>query len=482
MRCLRKDPARRFQHTADLKVILEELKEDFDLGAPGTTRMVPSAPGRSRRLVWAAAGAIVVGMAATWIWRSFPPSQPVPPALYAPAPITSYAGNQMYPSFSPDGSQIAFSWNGPAEDNFDIYVKLIGAGAPLRLTTNPAYDSFPRWSPDGRWIAFIRITAKIDSFSVIVIPALGGQERSIGTFHNNARESSLPLESLCWTRDSQALIVSAAESTGQPNRLLLVPLEGGEPRALTHPGPESLGDGRPALSSDGRQLLFLRVANSSRLFVLSLSAAMEPEGDPRLVDQRQPFVSEADWLPDTREIVFASTENNVSTLFRASTRPGAPERAIPGTGSSAYSPTVSGRGNRLAYQTGSADSNFWAVDLMTRTASLDRALSSSFRDVLPQFSPDGKRVAFYSSRSGTTQLWTANRDGSQAAALASKAGTVTAGPRCSPDGQQIVFDSDTGGATHVYVIGADDTAEPYRERPGKKLSGIGRRSEPGRFR
>src|SRR5215471_159024 len=35
MRCLRKDPARRFQHTADLKVILEELKEDFDLGAPG---------------------------------------------------------------------------------------------------------------------------------------------------------------------------------------------------------------------------------------------------------------------------------------------------------------------------------------------------------------------------------------------------------------------------------------------------------------
>ena len=469
MRCLRRDPARRFQHTADLKVILEELKEDFDSCALGNISRATPAARRSRPLVWTAAGAVVLGMAAAGIWRSFSLFPTVPSALYTPVPITSYPGNQMSPSFSPDGSQIAFSWNGPAEDNFDIYVKLIGAGAPLRLTTNPAYDSFPRWSPDGRWIAFVRITAKIDSFSVIVVPALGGQERGIGTFHNNAREASLPLESLCWTSDSQALVVSAAESTGRPNRLLLVPLDGGEPKALTHPSPESLGDGRPALSSDGRQLLFLRVANSSRLFVLALSAAMEPEGDPRLVDQHQPFVSEADWLPDTREIVFASTANNVSTLFRTSTRRGAPEHAIPGTGSSAYGPTISRRGSRLAYQTGSADSNLWAVDLMTRTASLDRALSSSFRDVFPQFSPDGKRVAFYSSRSGTTQVWTANRDGSQATALTSMAGPTTASPRWSPDGQKIVFDSDTGGTIHIYVIGADG-GQPRQAAPGDGYS------------
>jgi serine/threonine protein kinase len=469
MRCLRKDPARRFQHTADLKVALEELKEESDSGALGAVPKATPVPRRSRRFVWAAAGAVVLSMAAVAIWRTLSVSPPVP-STYTPVPITSYRGNQLSPSFSPDGSQIAFAWNGPEEDNFDIYVKLIGAGTPLRLTTNPAFDAFPRWSPDGRWIAFIRITEKIDSFSVIVVPALGGPERRIGTFHNNAREAFVPLESVCWTRDSQALIVSASESAGQPNRLVRVPLEGGEPKALTHPGPELVGDGRPALSSDGRELLFLRVGNSSSLFVLPLSAAMEPKGEPQRVEQHQPFVTEADWLPDTRDIVFASAANTTSTLFRISTGHGGPELAIAGTGSSAYSPTVSGRGNRLAYQTGAEDSNFWAVDLITRTASLDRGLSSSFRDVFPQFSPDGKRVAFYSSRSGTKQIWTANRDGSQAAALTSMAGPTTASPRWSPDGQQIVFDSDTGGTVHIYVIGADG-GQPRQAAAGEGYSG-----------
>ena len=466
MRCLRKDPARRFQHMADLKVALEELKEESDSGALGAISVATPVSRRSRWLVWAAAGAIVLSIAALAIWRFFFLPPPAAATLYAPVPITSYAGNQLSPSFSPDGSQIAFAWNGLAEDNFDIYIKLIGAGTPLRLTTDPAFDFYPRWSPNGRWIAFIRIADKTDSFSVLVIPALGGPERRLGTFHNNAIAASLPLESLCWTHDSKAVVISGAESTGRPNRLVLVPLEGGEPKALTHPGPELFGDGMPALSSDDRQLLFLREANFSGLFVLSLSAAMEPQGDPERIDDHQQNVTAADWLPASREIIFASSVNSTSTLFRISTGHGAQERAIPGTGSSAYSPTVSWRGNRLAYVTGTADANFWAVDLTTRTASLDRALSSSFRDVFPQFSPDGKRVAFYSTRSGTTQIWTANRDGSQAAALTSMAGTTNASPRWSPDGHQIVFDSDTGGTFHIYVIG-EDGGQPRQAASGE---------------
>ena len=470
MRCLRKDPARRSQHMADLKVTLEELKEESDSGALGAVSSAAPVARRSRWVVWAAASALVLSMAALAIWRFFFLAPPAASTLYAPVPITSYPGNQLSPSFSPDGSQIAFAWNGLAEDNFDIYVKLVGSGTPLRLTTNPAFDFYPRWSPDGRWIAFLRIADKTDSFSVIVIPALGGPERRLGTFHNNAIEASLPLESLCWTRDSKALVVSAAESTNRPNRLVVVPLGGGAPKTLTHPGQELFGDGLPAISSDGRHLLFLREATFSGLFVLSLSAAMDPEGDPQRIDEHQGNVTAADWLPDTREIIVASSVNSISTLFRISTGHGAPEHAIPGTGSSAYSPTVSSRGNRLAYVTGTSDTNFWAVDLTTRTASLDRSLSSSFRDVFPQYSPDGKRVAFYSTRSGTAQIWTANRDGSQAAALTSMAGITTASPRWSPDGQQIVFDSDTGGTFHIYVIG-EDGGDPRQAAPGESYFG-----------
>src|SRR5439155_17175478 len=73
-------------------------------------------------------------------------------------PFTSFAGHEGSPAFSPDGNQIAFAWDGGTGDTTNIYIKLIGAGAPLRLTTHPGIDSSPTWSPDSRYIAFSRFS------------------------------------------------------------------------------------------------------------------------------------------------------------------------------------------------------------------------------------------------------------------------------------------------------------------------------------
>src|SRR4029078_4707708 len=80
-------------------------------------------------------------------------------AIPAPrtSPFTTYPGREQHPSFSPDGKQIAFSWNGENGDNFDIYIKLVNSEVrPLRITSNPAEDIYPAWSPDGQQIAFVR--------------------------------------------------------------------------------------------------------------------------------------------------------------------------------------------------------------------------------------------------------------------------------------------------------------------------------------
>ena len=62
--------------------------------------------------------------------RTSPQRQPL-----VPVPLTTYPGQEVEPSFSPDGRQVAFSWNGSNQDNFDIYIKQIGKDNPFRLTT-----------------------------------------------------------------------------------------------------------------------------------------------------------------------------------------------------------------------------------------------------------------------------------------------------------------------------------------------------------
>ena len=109
-RCLRKDPDRRFQHMADVKVAVDELKEESDSGK--LTSIVPAgAPRWSKwRWTWTLAGtaALLIAVIAVGFWFLHPKSHPIARTV----PLTSYPGRQITPAFSPDGKQVAFAWDG----------------------------------------------------------------------------------------------------------------------------------------------------------------------------------------------------------------------------------------------------------------------------------------------------------------------------------------------------------------------------------
>lgn len=465
LRCLRKEPEKRFQNMSDLKVALEELREELDSGSLPQVPPPQSKPRRTPRWIWVVLAAIVCGVAySAWRINLQPVARKESP--FALVPVTSYPGSQTHPSFSPDGGQIAFAWDGPQGTNTDIYLKLIGTGEPLRLTTNPARDVAPEWSPDGRWIAFSRVDDQDGQISLMVIPALGGVERRVGQYFYNSLQFAIP-NAICWTPDSKSIIAPATARPGEPNALTLFPIEGGERKVVIRPEPNSNGDSRPAISSNGKYLAFLRTSNSlNSLHVIPLSPSFEALGEPRRLATKLSAVFSTVWLPNNREILFTASPNSaVSSIYRISLDPGAEERVVGEAGTSAFGATVSRNGTRLAYAYGTSNANFWTVDIAGKTSGMDRGLSSSFRDVFPQISPDGKPVLFFSDRNGSTQIWMANRDGSQPVALTSLKGPNTGSPRWSPDGQQIVFDSNTDGAYHIYLV------SPEGGQPRKLHSG-----------
>src|SRR5437588_583128 len=167
------------------------------------------------------AGAIsLVAAGVFWTTRSRP--QLAGPEMQAMV-LTSYPGQQQTPALSPDGKQVAFSWNGEKGDNFDIYVKLVDAGTPIRLTQDPAFDGAPAWSPDGRFLAFVRLSPE-GKGGYYVIPALGGAERKIADIPQTP--SHRPFPSADWTPDSKSLVI--VDTSADPPALAQVSVADGD--------------------------------------------------------------------------------------------------------------------------------------------------------------------------------------------------------------------------------------------------------------
>jgi Tol biopolymer transport system component len=131
-------------------------------------------------------------------------------------------------------------------------------------------------------------------------------------------------------------------------------------------------------------------------------------------------------------------------------------RPVAGLGPVVDSPAISLRGNRLAYEVVSSDTNVWRYSLPAAKGGAEpvKLIASTLLDSEARISPDGSRVAFSSTRSGRREIWTCDRDGSNLLRLTSLEASCGS-PRWSPDGRRIAFDSDLKGNWDVFVVGAE---------------------------
>jgi Tol biopolymer transport system component/serine/threonine protein kinase len=459
LRCMRKEADRRMQHMGDVRLALEDMKAEWGSGQASPVR--PARRGRRRWLV--AAGLLLLTVSAVGLWRYVAPPR-AEESISAPVPLTTDRGYEAQAAFSPDGNQVAFVWSGETQDNDDIYVKLIGTETPLRLTNDPAVDVSPAWSPDGRFLAFVRHEASGQGRSAIhVVPAIGGSEKLVGELRTPLSQGGNnpwpigPYPLVAWTRDGRALLFGDRDTPQQPAGIHMVDLGTGERRRLTTAPDGARGDGGPALSPDGRVLIFSRAwtITRSELFRLAFRLDLRPAGEPERLLPSGQWDSTVVFGAEGRELLFSrgGIYDGPFSIWRVRATPGAtPQRlALPDEcGWPAYAPSR----KRLAFSCQIVDDNIWQLPLLNGAASgPPRKLIASTRDDnVPRYSRDGKRLTFTSNRSGAWQVWVADQDGGNPTQMTSMRGGMTGSPGWSPDGSHIVFDSNEEGQFEVYVI------------------------------
>ena len=219
--------------------------------------------------------------------------------------------------------------------------------------------------------------------------------------------------------------------------------------------PASHTDWGPAFSPDGKRIAFVRGAGGmpENLVVMDLATGVLHT----VVEQESFILGSPAWTPDGESLVFSSNREG-SQLWVVSANGGEPAQ-LEGTGEPVWHPAIAPVGDRLAFQKVTNPLNIWEVDLASKNTQAPRVLVSSTdgTNVGAQFSPDGKKLAFMSDRTGSMEIWASNRDGSNAIQLTTVhfAGT----PRWSPDSKTIAFD--VGWREH----GAIFIVRPRRSSP-----------------
>ncbi|MDQ2834213.1 MAG: winged helix-turn-helix domain-containing protein [Acidobacteriota bacterium] len=423
--------------------------------APGTAMPVLTLPPpaslkrKSAYPVWAViAFALAILGAAVWVYLPHPSSSD--PVDVKEAPLTTLPGSEISPSFSPDGSQIAFGWDG--ENNgagYDLYVQAVGAENPLRLTHQPVPSwTSTAWSPDGRFIAMR--SEQGGAATIKLVPATGGPARPLTALHGRLFHTGL----LSWSRDSKTIAYAEDFKNSLPGSvkagLYLLSIDTQQPRWVeTHCAVPVLPKFNPKQDS----LAFGCFDRMDRSSIRSLdlgsgtvSPLIEIRGELRGLD----------WSADGRSLFYSYTDpDGGSFIWRVETaHPEHPSR-LP-LAHDAGDLTVSRSGDALAYVQASSSTNIWKLHL-TPEPMAQSLLASTRTQNNPSISPDGSRIAFESDRGGSHEVWISDADGHNLQEI-THLHSLTGTPSWSPDSKRLAFDSRAQGEANLYLydtVGGD---------------------------
>jgi Tol biopolymer transport system component/DNA-binding winged helix-turn-helix (wHTH) protein len=366
--------------------------------------------------------------------------------------LTSLPGIYGSPTFSPDGKQIAFLWDGENRGRSDLYVQLVGGEKALRLThTSTGFVCCADWSPDGQRIVFGRFDD--GDCGVFIIPALGGEEHKLTDMacpefgHGNS--------AIQWTANGKSLVFADRCAPDAPLGIVVFSLQTGGKRCLHSPSVGDAEDSDLVLSPDEKTVAFLRWPTSglAQIYTVAFSGGNLRQLTHELFDAD---VLTLMWSVDGKYITFEPTRDRMARVAAL----GGPvefEAVYPKIGA------LSRDHRRLAYIEPSLawrlSPAVWRINLNHaggKVLSQTRILvSAAGGDDSAQLSPDEQQLVFHSKRSGTHQIWKSNADGSDPVQLTFFDQGYPGTPRWSPNGKWVAVDYHPTAHGQIYLVDSE---------------------------
>jgi Tol biopolymer transport system component len=444
---LEKEPQARFQSAGDIVFALTSLSGSNITQSGAAPAAGAVTPARSERSMMAVAGwltALTLGAAVLWLatrqggsaaterWTQF-------------TQLTDAAGAEHAPVISPDGSSFAFVSR--ARGSWDIYVQRVGGRNPIVVAGDPARDEvWPRFSPDGRQIAFSEHDA---DGGILIVGATGESERRLTDFGGNP----------AWSPDGKQ-IVFASETVDLPHsrtstsELFVVDVAGGTPKKITDSDAV-----HPKWSPSGQRIAFWAVVGGQRDL-----ASVKADGTDRVAITNDAALDWApEWSPDGRWIYFASDRGGAMAIWRIAVdegtgRPsGEPEAVTAGVEAAMDLPSFSSDGRTLLFRSQMESTNPAAIpfDPVTERAGTPRILTTRTGILQPtSVSPDGQWIALANRGERQEDLFLMRSDGREIKRLTDDLARDR-GPRWTPDGSALVFYSNRSGSYTAWSIRPD---------------------------
>jgi uncharacterized protein (DUF885 family)/Tol biopolymer transport system component len=257
---------------------------------------------------------------------------------------------------------------------------------------------------------------------------------------------------------AEGTIAFASYREGE-SKIFLMQADGSDVTRVSRTG---LRESRPAWSPDGSRIAYVRRMNNANHEIYVMNA--DGSGATRLTNRPDSVESEPTWSPDGRRIAFISNERpTANTLIGrfhvwVMNADGSDQELLTDIGGSNTSPDWSPDGTRLVFDS-TRDGNHEIYVMDPSGGHLVNLTQHPAKDYSPTWSPDGTRIAFVSDRHGDEEIYVMGADGSNPTRLTDNPGFDKA-PAWSPDGQHIVFYSRRLPLnTEVYIMRANGSEQ-----------------------